>query len=80
MKDGDENIGLDSENIDVYDIFVDTCSHFRWKDKLSFPMLVKNEQTREKNVLCLFNLEADGVPDVSPIRTRVMAPSFIHTH
>ena len=38
-----------------------------WEDELSFPMLVKNGQTGEKNVLCLKNLEAENVPDVSPV-------------
>ena len=38
-----------------------------WKDELSFPMLVKNGQTGERNVLCLKNLEAENVPDVSPL-------------
>ena len=38
-----------------------------WKDELSFPMLVKNDQTGERNVLCLNHLEVENVPDVSPI-------------
>ena len=38
-----------------------------WNDTLSFPMLVKNDQTGERNVLCLKNLEAENVPDVSPV-------------
>ena len=38
-----------------------------WNDTLSFPMLVKNSSTGERNVLCLKNLEAENVPDVSPV-------------
>ena len=56
------------------DMYVHTCTYitymhtcFRWKDKLAFPMLVKNGKTRERNVLWLHRMEAEGVPDVSAI-------------
>ena len=58
----------------TYITYMHTC--FRWKDKLAFPMLVKNGKTRERNVLWLHRMEADDVPDVSSIPTAVMALSF----
>ena len=51
-----------------------------WQDELSFPMLVKNSKTGERNVLCLYRLEAENVPDVSPIHVRMMVLSFTHMH
>ena len=36
-------------------------------------MLVKNGKTGERNVLCLYRLEAENVPDVSPIRKSTFA-------
>ena len=43
-------------------------------------MLVKNDQTGERNVLRLYRLEAENVPNVSPIHVRMMALSFTRTH
>ena len=44
------------------------CFRFRWRDKLSFPMLVMDETTGERNVLYFYDMEAEDVPDVSPIQ------------
>jgi len=44
---------------------IDNASILSWNDTLSFPMLVKNSSTGERNVLCLKNLEAENVPDMS---------------
>jgi len=38
-----------------------------WTDELSFPMLVKNDQTGERNVLSLYHLEAENVPNMSSL-------------
>ena len=65
------------------DMYVHTCTYitymhtcFRWKDKLPFPMLVKNGKTGERNVLWLHHLEAEGVPDVSPILVLILVIHF----
>ena len=72
----DENIGPKTQavvGLYLWYSFNCVCLRFRWKDKLSFPMLVKDKTTGERNVLCLYDMEAEDLPDVSPIRKSLFA-------